>query len=137
MMQADWLVILPVSIGAAVMLRWTYAYFVVAKVLEKITYRIAKGPFEPHYIGVRNVFKFCAHSHWIMGLRDMAMLAAMYLAGRGVYEVAVALFIGSLVPLVLGGEFSVAVAKRLNEEADSINKFLQVAQQLTAKVDNG
>lgn len=136
-MEFDMLVVLPIATGAAIMIRWTQAYLLFPRAVEKIMVDVDVGPFRDGLVGVKNFVRFCAHSHWIMALRDIAMIFMMYLHFSGVYEISVGILMVTLIPLFIGSEYSMHVCRGVYRDAAAINKFIRTANQVTGDRAHG
>lgn len=106
------------------MLGWTYAYFRFPPAIDAILVGLNPGPFKRHLVGVKNFVEFCGHSHWVMSVCDVTMVAMMYLHSPAWYYLGVATGLGALVPLYLGARYSIRVIEALRNDAGSINRFI-------------
>ena len=125
-MRLDPWVIVPILVSCVIMTRWAVAYYIFPAALARALKDIPLGPFETHMIGLASFVRYCGHSHLIMAIRDIAMLAMMY---HGYYEICVGVLIVTLLPLAYGGEFSMTCAKFLRREAPAMNQFIESAQK--------
>ena len=132
----DWLIFIPVLIGVAIQLRWTQAYLSYPKALDVVLSGI-HSEYDDHIRHLQVFVPACGHAHWIMALRDVVMLAAMYLVvdGSAGYGLAVVILFVTLVPLLLGAEFSVYAARTLHRDAHALNRILRQFERTTELVD--
>jgi len=108
-----------------------YAYFVFPTAVERLLNNVDAGPFAPHVTRTANFVRFCAHSHWIMALRDLFMLGFMYAFSEDLYFLYVGVLFVTLIPLWYGAQYSTRAAKFLRRDANAINRFIGTAEQLS------
>lgn len=130
MVNRDPNLLISIGVGAAVMLRWTWAYFTFPRALMRVMKNVDLGPFHPHLARVALFVRLCGHSHWIMAVRDTMMLGIMSLTLAGLYDAAIFTFYITLIPLIVGAEVSAHASRLLSRDADAINAFIRSAQKL-------
>lgn len=129
-LQVDGWLFVPVALGVVSMVFWAKAYGAFPGVIREILEDVNMGPFGTHLRRMSIWVELCGVSHWIMGARDIAMLAAMYMVYIETYWFAVAFLFISLAPLFGGGFYSVYAINRLKRDARDINKFIHAAEQV-------